>query len=130
MPGERFGLTALREFCSVKRYSDFHAFDSEVSVRLEYLSNGAPTGRTKSDGRLCGQTEFISAKLPPKRLWPMRQSVVDERKEGLCCFLQAFERCDASLPRQLLLDFLLPETQPDLLQRVPSLSPRTRHHLV
>jgi len=112
--GERCGLTAPKEFCSVKRYSDFHSFNAEVRTLQ---------GQGDEHGG------FKSTELPPKRVWPMRASVVQERRRGLACFLMAFEKSGAVLPRQLLLDFLLPETQPDLALRVPTLKPRTRHRV-
>ena len=54
-------------------------------------------------------TGLWAPSLPPKRLWPGRDSVIAERKKGLQRYIDWIITLEATVPRQVLLQFLLPE---------------------
>jgi hypothetical protein len=108
-----------RHYVSTKRYSECAAFHGSLSAWLRQFESGGPD---------------LPA-LPPKRIWPLRGSVVAEREHGLREWLQALATYGSDSPmqsrvlRQLLLDWLLPETQQQhgFAQRSPYCRRRSRH---
>ena len=79
-----------------KRYSEFAALDEELREWMDAEHAGSSTG-------------LWAPSLPPKRLWPGRDSVIAERKKGLQRYIDWIITLEATVPRQVLLQFLLPE---------------------
>ena len=102
--GGSYGLTAPKEYTSEKRYSEFVTFDTDLCARLQWLANHP---LPPQDSKLGGAGEvytggFQPVDLPPKRLWPLRESVIQERKLGL----RAYVAVGHSLPLLPLLPLL------------------------
>ena len=101
---KQFGTYTIRcqdrdghEWTCEKRYSEFAALDEELREWMDAEHAGSSTG-------------LWAPSLPPKRLWPGRDSVIAERKKGLQRYIDWIITLEATVPRQVLLQFLLPES--------------------
>ena len=73
-----------KHYISTKRYSECAAFRGSLSAWLRQFESGGPD---------------LPA-LPPKRIWPLRGSVVAERERGLREWLQALATYGSDSPMQ------------------------------